>query len=254
MFGKLLSFLNFSKKNNTLELPVNIGELEFILGHKFKNKELLIRALTHRSYSAQDNGNGESNERLEFLGDSVLSFIVAEYLFINYKDKPEGDLSKMRSILVSGENLCRVARDISLGKFILVSEFEERSGGRDKDSLLEDCMESVIGAVYSDSGIEKARELINRIILDNCGSVIAEKKNTNYKSELLELVQSFGIDPPRYEIIREEGPEHDKTFTVSVIVKGETLAEGKANSKKKAEQIASSNALDRINGNPDILK
>jgi len=232
-----------------------IEELENKLGYSFKNKSILVQSLKHRSYiSINSEERNNSNERLEFLGDSVLSFIVSKHLYKSFSVQPEGELSKMRSILVSGDNLCQIARKLNLGKFILISEYEERSGGREKDSILEDCMEAVIGAVYMDGGIIKTQNIIRNIFLENCETVLSEKKNSNYKSELLELVQSFGVEPPTYEISREEGPEHDKMFTVNVIIKGRVIAEGKANSKKKAEQVASSIALGIIRNDKKFFK
>jgi ribonuclease III len=255
LISKLIRKLLNRNRNYSKGLLKSIGELEDKLGYFFKDKGLLIQALKHRSYiTSNSEERSRSNERLEFLGDSVLSFVVSKHLYKTFSEQPEGELSKMRSILVSGENLCSIARKLELGKYILVSEYEERSGGREKDSILEDCMESVIGAVYLDSGILKTQKLIRDIFLENCGTVLSEKKNSNYKSDLLELVQSYGIEPPTYEVAREDGPEHDKTFTVNVIIHGKIVADGKANSKKKAEQSASSNALNKINSDPDFFK
>jgi len=247
----------FRNKNQSYpkELLRSIGELERKLDYSFKDKSLLIKSLKHRSYiSFNSEERSNSNERLEFLGDSVLSFIVSKHLYKSFSDQPEGELSKMRSILVSGDNLCGIARKLNLGKYILVSEYEEKSGGREKDSILEDCMEAVIGAVYMDGGIIKTQNMIKNIFLENCEAVLSEKKYSNYKSELLELVQSHGMEPPTYEIALEEGPEHDKKFTVNVIIRGKTVAEGKANSKKRAEQLASSNALEIIKNDLKFFK
>lgn len=255
MLTKLLE--KFFNKNRTYskELLNSVGELETRLGYSFKEKSLLIQALKHRSYiSVNSEDRNSSNERLEFLGDSVLSFLVSKHLYESFSDQPEGELSKMRSILVSGDNLCGIARKLNLGKYILVSEYEDKSGGREKDSILEDCMEAVIGALYLDGGVIKTQKMIKDIFLENCETVLSEKKNSNYKSELLELVQSHAIEPPTYEIAKEEGPEHDKIFTVNVIIKGKIIAEGKANSKKRAEQVASSNALNRINSDKKFFR
>jgi len=246
----------FSKDLNIPQkLLDNIRELENFLRYSFTDKHLLLQALKHRSYVA---GSGESrkesNERLEFLGDSVLNFIVGKHFYEQYSEKQEGELTKMRSVLVSGGNLSDTAREIGLGRFILIGEFEERSGGRDKDSILEDCMEALIGAVYLDGGIERTSKLIERIILVKAVEKFGSKKYSNYKSELLELVQSYGFSPPTYETVNTEGPEHEKTFTVNVLINGNIIAEGIANSKKKAEQEASAKALDLISNDENILK
>ncbi len=254
MFRKFLSRFFKKPQNINRELLENVRELEVIIGYKFRNKTLLIQALKHRSFIAiSGEERKESNERLEFLGDSVLNFLAGKYFFENYSDKHEGDLTKMRSIMVSGENLSESARRIDLGKYILVGNYEEKTGGRDKDSILEDCMEALVGAVFIDGGTEKASALVNKLILNEADEIILTKKHTNYKSELLELVQSKGYPPPTYELINSEGPEHDKIFTVSVIVDGKVITEGTSNSKKKAEQEASAKALDIVEKNQELI-
>lgn len=237
------------------KLLENIRELEDIISYRFKDKHLLIQALTHRSYTSK-HGNGhraDSNERLEFLGDSVLNFIVGKYFYNKFLDKQEGDLTKMRSVLVSGENLSAAAKELDLGKFILLSEFEERSGGRDKNSILEDCMEALIGAVYLDGGMEKAERVIGLLILPDSTDNFSGMKFSNFKSELLELVQSHGYPPPRYETVNTEGPEHDKTFTVNVMINDKVITNGISNSKKRAEQEASAKALEMISDDVNFL-
>lgn len=254
MFSRFLSKLFKKPQNTDHELLENLRELEAVIGYRFRNKNHLIQALKHRSFTARSGEKRRnSNERLEFLGDSVLNFLTGQYFYENFADKHEGDLTKMRSILVSGENLSGTARKIDLGKYILIGDFEERTGGRDKDSILEDCMEALIGAVFIDGGIKKASALIKRLILSEADDIIRMKKHANYKSELLELVQSKGYTPPTYELINSEGPEHDKIFTVSVLIGGKAFADGTSNSKKKAEQEASANALNLIENNPELI-
>ena len=227
----------------------NLKELEKKISYIFKNKDLLLNALKHRSFISQSTQNrNNSNERLEFLGDSALNFIVVKYLYNSYPDLDEGELSKMKSVLVSGENLSSIARNIKLGDHILLGEFEEKSGGKDKASILEDTFEAVIGAVYLDSGIHKVEKVVSTLILDDIDKALDNASTKNYKSELLELVQSKGLEPPTYEIIDEEGPEHEKTFTVKAIVAGEEIARGSSSSKKRAEQEASKIALENLNG------
>ena len=207
----------------------------------------MLNALKHRSFISQSNQNrSDSNERLEFLGDSALNFVVVKYLYNSYPDLDEGELSKMKYVIVSGENLSLIAREIELGDHILLSEFEEKSGGKDKASILEDTFEAVIGAVYLDSGIHKVDNMVSTLILDNIDKTLDNTLTKNYKSELLELVQSKGLEPPTYEIVDEEGPEHEKIFTVKAIVDGKEIARGSSSSKKKAEQEASKIALENL--------
>ena len=227
----------------------NLKELEKKISYMFKDKDLLLNALKHRSFISQSNQNrSDSNERLEFLGDSALNFVVVKYLYNSYPDLDEGELSKMKSVIVSGENLSLIAREIELGDHILLSEFEEKSGGKDKASILEDTFEAVIGAVYLDSGIHKVDNVVSALILDNIDKTLDNTLTKNYKSELLELVQSKGLEPPTYEIVDEEGPEHEKIFTVKAIVDGEEIARGSSSSKKRAEQEASRIALENFDG------
>lgn len=246
----LFGFLSrlFKKDLNTdFQLPEKYRELESILSCRFKNPSLLIQALTHRSFTSKEHDSRTaSNERLEFLGDSVLNLIAGKYFFENFEESQEGELTRMRSYVVSGENLSAKARAIGLGKYVILGEFEQKAGGSDKDSILEDCMEALIGAVYLDGGIEKAERAVKKIILPKDPEQFSEMKSTNFKSELLELVQSKGMLPPRYETVNTEGPEHEKTFTVNVLVGGKAVAQGVSGSKKKAEQEASSRALDLI--------
>ena len=225
----------------------NLKALEDKISYSFKNKDLLLTALKHRSFISQTTQDRiDSNERLEFLGDSALNFVVVKYLYKSYPNLDEGDLSKMKSVIVSGENLSLIAREMDLGEHILLSEYEEKSGGRDKSSILEDTFEAIIGAIYLDSGIAKAEKMIKALVLENINKALENTLNRNYKSELLELVQSQGLEPPTYEIISEEGPEHEKTFTVKAIVNGKEISQGSSSSKKRAEQEASRKALNSL--------
>jgi ribonuclease-3 len=225
----------------------NLKTLEDKILYSFKNKDLLLTALKHRSFISQTiQERIDSNERLEFLGDSVLNFIVVKHLYKTYPDLDEGELSKMKSVIVSGENLSLIAREMNLGEHILLSEYEERAGGRDKSSILEDTFEAIIGAVYLDSGILKSEKIIKVLVLEDIKKALENTLNINYKSELLELVQSNGLEPPTYEVISEEGPEHEKVFTVKAIVDGKEVSQGSSTSKKRAEQEASRKALENL--------
>jgi ribonuclease III len=254
LISKLLQKLRNKNSGLSKELLESVGMLESSLKYSFKDKALIVHALKHRSYTTEHSENrGMSNERLEFLGDAVLNFAVSKFLYKTYPDKPEGEMSKMRSILVSGESLKTTAKKLRIGKYLLLSEYETKSGGREKGSILEDCMEAVIGAIYLDGGIMKTLKFINESVLSDYESFLELRKNANYKSELLELVQSFGFDPPTYDIVSEEGPEHEKTFTVNVKIGISVLAEGRSSSRKKAEQEASCKALEIIKENPEFL-
>jgi ribonuclease-3 len=225
-----------------------LGEVENILNYKFKNRRLLKKALTHRSW---ENG-GLSNERLEFLGDAVLGLVVSEFLFGVYPNLHEGDLTKMKSSLVNEAVLARVFTDSGLGEYIYLSAEEEKSGGREKPSITADAMEAVLGAVYLDGGLENASGVIDRLIISDHEKIMMDESTYNFKGELLELVQIDGRGVPRYEVIEEIGPDHEKTFVVSVSVESEVIGTGKGTTKKEAEQKAAKMALEFVGKNPEV--
>lgn len=213
--------------------------LEARIGHRFRDRELLDRCLTHRSWSGQpENGRVESNERLEFLGDAVLDLCISHHLFERYPRKKEGELTKYKSIIVSGKYLVRLAEEIGLGDYLKLSESEERTGGRHRASILEDAFEALIGAVYLDGGLPAAEAFVGRHILDGLDLRQASRENRNYKSLLLELSQGRGLGTPSYEVVEELGPDHSKFFVVEVRVGERGVGRGTGNSKKKAEQAA----------------
>ncbi len=223
----------------------NITELYEKLGYIFKDDSLIVKALKHRSYLVQSKEmRSDSNERLEFLGDSVLSFLVVKHLYDKYPDGNEGDLSKIKSKLVSGQNLFRIAKSINLGDFLIISSSEEKTGGRNKLSILEDTLEAILGAMYLDGGLRPCEKFIKKIFLQEIEETIKNVEVRNYKSELLEFVQSLGFSHPVYETLKQTGPEHSKIFEVAVYVNGELVSLGKDSSKKRAEQVASSLALE----------
>ncbi|MCK9181479.1 MAG: ribonuclease III [Fibrobacteraceae bacterium] len=219
--------------------------LEMNLGYVFKEPSLLAHALVHRSWlSGKDLPYWENNERLEFLGDSILNMLVTEYLYKTYPHLPEGDLSKMKSIVVSGKALAKMAREWSLGEYLRVGKGEAKAGGRDRDSLLEDTFEAVLGAVYLDSNIKQCRKLLEKSLFPHIVEVVSEADFVNYKSALLEYMQARGLPPPDYEVVGESGPEHCKIFEMTVMYNGKEYGRGKGVSKKKAEQEAARIALD----------
>jgi len=218
------------------------NELEKAIGYVFRNRAILENALTHSSYANENRERGcRDNERLEFLGDSVLGFVTAEFLYENYPDKPEGELTRLRAALVCEASLAKAARGICLGKELLLGQGEANNGGRDRDSILSDAMESVFAAVYLDGGFSPARELIRRILLDD--SAVKKTANLDYKTMFQELVQRKKNQVIRYDMIREYGPDHDKTFEVLVCVNDRETGRGKGSSKKRAEQNAAENAI-----------
>ena len=222
------------------------------IGHTFLEPLHLLRALTHKSYAHESRDSDvPDNETLEFLGDSVLGFIVGERLFEQFPEMDEGALSKMKAFLVSAPSLARKARAYRLGEVLRVGVGEERSGGRNKDSLLADAFEAVIAAVYLDSGLEAAR----RLVLGTFGRDISDIDHTDllfhdFKTALQEVAQSRGIALPEYTVMEERGPDHSKTFVVEVRV-GAVTARGEGTSKKEAQQRAAREALDMQNGAHD---
>jgi ribonuclease-3 len=214
------------------------------LGYEFRDDTLLRLALTHRSY-AHENQIGEQNERLEFLGDSVLGLVSGEHLFARHPDLPEGQLSRRRSFLVSEPTLARMAAEIRLGRVMRLGIGEDRSGGRDKPSLLADSLEAVFGAVFLDGGLKAARKVI-RPLLDTEMESSRTWDKRDHKTRLQEQLQSVGGGLPRYFLVEEEGPDHAKTFTVECRQSGEVLGQGSGSSKKGAEQDAARNALTQL--------
>ena len=216
-------------------------------GLDFKDLALLKQALTHRSYLSVTGGHAsESNERLEFLGDSVLGLVTSEQLFRTRPGEHEGQLTKTKSLLVSKAIISRRALAMGLGKFVLMSHSEIDSGGRQRLSILADAFESVIGAVYLDLGFEAARQFIDRWLLKDSSVIVADKRHVNYKSHLQEFVQSTFRTHPVYRIRSEVGPDHSKHFMVEVSAGRRVLGEGRGKNKKEAEQAAARQALDRV--------
>ena len=222
-----------------------LTKLEQGLGYTFQNKALLENALTHSSYA---NENRErhlpDNERLEFLGDSILGFVVAEYLYRNFPDKPEGELTRIRADLVCERNLAEAAATIELGTFLKLGHGEEQSGGRTRDSIVSDAMESVIAASFMDGGFAAAKEIIDRLILSNIPK--GRPRNFDYKTAFQELVQRKKDQQIHYELTGESGPDHDKHFEVEVLLNGKAVGHGVGSSKKRAEQAAAEAAIEAL--------
>lgn len=215
-------------------------ELEKKIGYTFRDKELLRLALTHSSY-ANEKGKLRDNERLEFLGDSVLGFITAEYLFEALKDKPEGELTKLRANAVCEKSLAMFAGEIELGEYILLGKGEAMTGGKSRPSILSDAFESVIAAVYLDGGMEEAKKFVLRFVSK---STTDTKAATDYKTLLQEVIQKNPDEHLTYSLVAESGPDHNKTFTVEVYLNSNCIGTGSGHSKKKAEQEAAREALE----------
>lgn len=215
-------------------------ELEEKLHYHFKNRDLLITALTHSSYANEAKAPTKYNERLEFLGDSVLSLVVANYLF-RHSTRPEGELSRMRASLVSEEALFQFAKEIDLGAYLRLGRGEELGGGRERPSVVSDAFEAVIAALYLDGGMEAARSFILPFITE--GKTAEE----DYKTKLQEVVQQNPEDKLSYAVTGESGPAHDKRFEVTVLLNGSAIAAGTGRSKKAAEQQAAKAALRKLN-------
>lgn len=218
--------------------------LEKRLGHRFKHPDLLQLALTHRSY-ANEQSVPEHYERLEFLGDSVLGLVTAEWLYERHPELPEGELSKLKAQLVSRPSLAWHAERLELGPALRIGIGEERSGGRAKASLLADSLEAVFGAIYLDGGLEAARKAI-LAMLEEKGEERTQLLHSDAKTQLQEVTQAMGLDLPEYRLTGAVGPDHNKVFTIECWVAGEIAGTGEGPSKKTAEQKAAAEALARV--------
>ena len=222
-----------------------IKDLEAAIGYRFENITLLQNALTHSSYANERWHNSlMSNERLEFLGDSILGMVVAEYLYRNFPDRPEGDLTRMRADMVCERSLALIAERIDLGKHLLLGNGEEAGGGRTRDSILADAVESIIAACFLDGGMEPARAFISTFVLTDVP--VRKLRNADYKTALQELVQQKKNQVLSYALVEESGPDHDKHFVVQVSLNGIVAGIGEGKSKKRAEQDAAHNAIEKL--------
>ncbi len=222
-----------------------IKDLEAQLGYKFKNIALLQNALSHSSYANERYHNGLlSNERLEFLGDSILGMVVAEHLYRNFPDRPEGELTRMRADMVCETALAAIAHCLGLGNHLLLGKGEEAFGGRERNSILADAVESVIAASFLDGGMDAARGIIGRFVLTNVP--VTKLHNVDYKTALQERIQQKKNQSLSYEPLGESGPDHHKEFTVQVLLNGTVVGTGIGTSKKRAEQAAAQAAMEAL--------
>jgi ribonuclease-3 len=232
---------NQTKKK--IETPQDVAKR---LSLKFKDWLLLSRALTHRSYLNEHPEALEDNERLEFLGDAVLDFVVGAWLYNEFPEMPEGDLTRMRSALVQTEQLAEFARAISLGNALKLGLGEVQGGGRNRDALLCDAYEALVGAIYLDTGIEGVRKFIFPCLREARDNILLNHKHEDPKSKLQEWAQSKGYPTPIYVICNSSGPDHSKVFEVDVLINNENYAKGNGPSKQAAEKAAAKTALQKI--------
>ncbi len=225
-----------------------IKDLETAIGYRFGNITLLQNALAHSSYANEQwHDSLKSNERLEFLGDSILGMVVAEHLYRNFSDRPEGDLTRMRADMVCEKSLAHIAEQLELGKYLLLGNGEEQSGGRKRPSILADAVESVIAACFLDGGMAAAEGFIKKFVLTNVP--VSSLKNADFKTALQELVQQKKNQQLSYRLVGESGPDHDKAFFVEVELNGTVVGKGTGSSKKRAEQDAARVAIDALTKN-----
>jgi len=217
---------------------------EKLLGYRFRHRQVLKTALTHKSYANEKRLEAtDHNERYEFLGDAVLELVVSHLLMENYPDQPEGELSKLRASIVNETTLASVAREHEIGDYLYLGKGEEMGAGREKNSLLANALEAILGAVYLDRGFKKAFKVIKRIALELFEQVGQEGFYKDYKTQLQERAQILFKTVPKYKLVGETGPDHNKTFEVNLMIRGETLGVGVGKSKKGAEQNAAKEAL-----------
>ncbi len=242
----ILSFYrNLSRKKGLgAKLNGRLDVISSLIGYHFRDSELLLKALKHRSFVyAHEESGIDSNERLEFLGDAVLDLLVAEYLFSNFEGKREGELTQMKSLVVSRQVLAKKAEAINLGSFVLLSDEERAAGGGRQSSILCDTFEALICAIFLDGGIRPCRCFVRDHVLDDFDELILREDSINFKSRLLEYTQSLGNGHPRYFVSAEDGPDHEKIFSVEVSITDECVGSGRGRSKKEAQQMAARDAL-----------
>lgn len=225
---------------------IDIKPLEKNLGVKFTNIDNLAAALVHRSYLNEDSKIKSSNERLEFLGDSVLSLVVSTYLYREFPSYPEGQLTSTRSILVQSKTLARLSQSLGIGDYLLMSKGEEMSGGRNNVSILADTFEAIIGAIFLDRGFDEVSKFISEHLIKKITELLEVVEVRDYKSKLQELIQETKRVSPQYTVTKSEGPDHAKKFFVQVSAADETLSEGVGKSKQEAEQDAARVALEKL--------
>lgn len=225
-------------------LETTLAELQKVLGAEFKNPLILLSAVTHRSYlNEHRDATWEHNERLEFLGDAVLELVVTDYLFSKYPEKPEGELTAIRAALVNTNSLALASELLGVNKFLLMSKGEAKDEGRARQYILANVFEACIGALYLDLGYDVAKEFIATRLFDNTDNIVKKRLWQDAKSRFQELAQEKASITPTYDTLSQDGPDHDRVFTVGVFLRHEKVAEGKGRSKQEAEQQAAQAAI-----------
>lgn len=227
------------------KLKVHLRELSKNLKIKFSDMKLLETALTHRSFS-NERTDGENNEKLEFLGDSVLGLIITDYLYKEFPALNEGDLARIKSFIVSEEILSSIGKKLGINKYMRIGKGEELTGGRDKKGLIADAFEALLGAMYLDGKYARVEAFVVKLFKEDIDSVINQEKGLDYKTLLQEFVQKKFKDCPKYNLIKESGPEHDKTFSMEVVVNDKVYGTGSGKSKKEAEKTAAMLAYNKL--------
>ncbi|MGN0622288.1 MAG: ribonuclease III [Porcipelethomonas sp.] len=225
-----------------INIDEHIKRFEKVINYSFSDKKLIEEALSHSSYANEKKKVRHSNERLEFLGDSVLSIVVSQFLFVHYTHLPEGELTKIRASLVCEKSLHEFAKQINLGEYILLGKGEENTGGRERPSILADAFEAVIAAVFLDGGLEAAQKHIMRFIPENLDN--RKASFSDYKTVLQEIIQKNPEEKVEYVLADQSGPDHNKAFTIQVCLNSNVIGTGKGRSKKEAEQLAAKEALE----------
>ncbi|HCY76452.1 MAG TPA: ribonuclease III [Ignavibacteriales bacterium] len=252
LFSRLLKFFGVREESNNshhvnkILTPHKFTELEQIIGCPIRNKSHYIQALMHRSFLEELEDDDTSNERLEFLGDSVLSLVVAEYLFENFPKEDEGFMTKVRAKLVNRFALSDAAEEIGLANFILINQNLTNTFAKASKTVLSDAFEAIIGAIYLDHGLEITKKFINRVLIEPITKAEDYLVDENYKSQLLEYAQANKLEVPSYVVIKEEGPQHDRVFTIKVNIGEDYFGIGKGKNKKTAEQNAAKATLEKI--------
>ncbi|KAA3617840.1 MAG: ribonuclease III [Calditrichaeota bacterium] len=226
-----------------IDQPIDIAGITKSIKYEFENQDLLIQAVSHRSFYVDAGKQLDSNERLEFLGDAVLDLIVTEFLYKKFQNENEGLLSQKKAILVSRKALGKISEEHGFGKYLILNKGEEKTGGRKRLSNLANLFEAILGAIYLDGGMEPSKKFVESFLISRYKELLKEKTFFNYKSLLLEYAQSKGWGTPTYAVLEESGPDHQKTFLINVVVNENWTASGKGPNKKSAEQKAAKNTL-----------
>ena len=229
-----------------IKMMKKINEFEKSIEITFSNINLLKTALTHRSYVNEHKSVNEHNERLEFLGDAVLELIVSDYLFRKYPKRPEGELTSFRAALVRTDSLADTAKTLDIGKYLLLSKGEDDTGGREKNYLLANAFEAIVGAIYLDKGYTESRDFVLKYLIAKLDDIVQNRSDIDSKTKIQEVTQEKFKVTPTYEVVNEVGPDHEKIFTVIVKVEDRIIGEGTGSSKQKAEEMAASKGLEYL--------